>query len=1279
MTLPDGAARAFRQVFGTLVPIAFVGVAVYLVHHGQREAYLAERDQRAVAAVRDQIRVRFEAVATVIATDHRSCAKRLEVDCPVAAFPDLETVPRARIRLPRASAAGTRLRVVGTREAAFVYLSYEHGCDRLAAPKDADLSACATGVNACITTMEQGQPFRSCSRIPLEALVGPLLIDGTIFDAIALTIGPVPVALRSPLPMDLHEDLQRALEAGAEVNAASSTLDEVANAERILRAHASRELTLRGEPFRVFTEPILDGPQAHGRDGKADGTLRLHGVVRVKVFAAEAREIPNGWVLVLIVVLVFAGLAWPLLKIWSMSPQERMNGLDIRVLVIAIVFAAGIVTFAILELAGHGKLVERSDAQLGELATSLEGRLGEDLVAAGRTLSGLLEDGEAVDYDDFVQVVQIGRNAEPERMWVPSGNGAVSLREVPAPALTIADRHYYADLVAGRLWMLPSAPELRFAAELVPSKTNGRPTLVLAMASRLTPGTSRLIGMSVSALIRPVLPYGFGFAFLDEDGTVQLHSDSRRNLVENFVDECDGDPRVRAAVAHAPADETTPPIDAMYRGVPHRLVVHRMPGTAWRLVVFRDRRVLDRVNDEVIASWSVLYVTYLGGFLIVLLGAQIAHDGYRAEWLWPDRRRPGLYPAAAVRLGLTAVVALVAVARQPGFARLSMLCAVAAGSMAALCLALAKPRADLLSGGERWLARSTVVVAALVALLLAAHVRDWATVGFMVALGAAWWPAGVARVWQPATEGGFRFAYVAMLVMLLVVLAVIPAAVLWRDAHAQVMAELGRFGRLDFDRRAAERAAEARLREWRANRVPLLVDGRAAAADRGLYPISWPAVREGDGRGTLGAIAGILMARMPDFGPPVPDLRALATDGPASSAPDPVVPRGPAPVRSGMQPITVPGRLPVQFGRSAVIALAAALVVLGFGVLWSIARLLFLLDVDRKEATGGAGPPAGALIVWTLASVDRLVPADGPTESQDVIDLRRPLTPAAKAAEMIELDHLEWVLDTPALHVPVLDLLENLVRVQRKAVILASEVDPLRYLSARVLEARAERASAADAAAAQAAAAAETSAAALLGRWAGLLDVFQRKRWELPPGSGIPEDKRPVAETLQRKYATLTDGGRTPADDVDEACEARHWQLWRQCTRAEKLALRHLAEEGFLNPNAQDVVRPLFRRLLVRRDPAFCLPTEAFRRFVLRAEASDTIASWESSGGPGAWTRLRAPLVSIALLAAAYLLLAEPDAFNWSIALTTGVAAGLPAILKVFSIVGDQRAGAGGR
>src|SRR5262249_5203398 len=161
-----------------------------------------------------------------------------------------------------------------------------------------------------------------------------------------------------------------------------------------------------------------------------------------------------------------------------------------------------------------------------------------------------------------------------------------------------------------------------------------------------------------------------------------------------------------------------------------------------------------------------------------------------------------------------------------------------------------------------------------------------------------------------------------------------------------------------------------------------------------------------------------------------------------------------------------------------------------------------------------------------------------------------------------------------------------------KAIVLTSEVDPMRYATARVSEARADRVSAVEASEVQAACEAEEVAASFLNRWARLLDGFQRARWLVPPAPEAPRAARPlaeslVAERLTKKYGRLVATKGLSTDEVDEAFEPWHWQLWRQCTRAEKLAVRHLAEEGFLNPNAQDIVRPLLRRLLIRRKPAF--------------------------------------------------------------------------------------------
>jgi hypothetical protein len=357
-----------------------------------------------------------------------------------------------------------------------------------------------------------------------------------------------------------------------------------------------------------------------------------------------------------------------------------------------------------------------------------------------------------------------------------------------------------------------------------------------------------------------------------------------------------------------------------------------------------------------------------------------------------------------------------------------------------------------------------------------------------------------------------------------------------------------------------------------------------------------------------------------------------------------------------------------------------------FAVEWSIARLLFLLDVDRGQVAGAPETPPRTMIVWTLAAGDsyRAMLDKSGRKSVDLRDpySREKLPSDSDDAGVLEIDHLECVLTDEKAHAAVLDVLEKRrARREKHATVITSEVDPLRWQSARVREAVDDLQLASNEDQRKEPRAREASADALRARWALLLSGFERIRWSLPwPADEAHEDARAAALLADKYFSTAHRlGSSVSRDDLDDALEPRHWQIWNQCSRAERLALRHLAEEGFLNPNSQDTVRPLFRRLLIRRSPAFVLPSASFRRFVLRAERPETVSTWEQSGTTGGWARLRTPLIATAAIIVAYLLIAEPGAFNWSIAFATAVTAGLPVILKVLTLFGEQRTGAASR
>ncbi len=1328
MTVREGATRALGRMFGTFIlPVAFLFVGGFWVYHARRTEDLVRRDEREIAVLRAAVHSRFEAVGLVFGTDARSPEATPQAP---KVYPDLlEIVDAKDVVLPPATPNGTRVGVVAEGDRATVYVSYEAACDHERADFTSDAVTC-TEPGSCLCNGEIGNAARRCARIPLDRVLQSVLRDAALFDGIALTVGTIPVAIEGDvLPVAIQNDLRRALEArpAPESDDGKRSLnEEVAKAVAALLPKSAPQVVLRNVAYSDFTDRVGRGQIRSGAACKPDAKpgdvcssevdLDLHGLVRVARLKGEARQMPNVWLLALVFVLVLALAAWPALKIWSMGPHERLNGLDVRLLVLAMVVGTGLFSVLLLGVAGSGRLALGLDEQLVKLGDLLERRLTRELELADPSIAHRPKNGDRVAYGDFTQVVLIDADGQPEKNWVPRAvDGRWMLEERPPPVLNVKGRPYYKDLLAGRVWERQG-----FSAELVASKTDGKPALVLARRFEQQTGKVLLIAMKMSAFNQPVLPYGFGFAFVDERGNVKLHADGRRNLVENFVTECGDDSRLAAAIARVPDGGRAPLLDVMYRGAPHRVALRSIRGTPWRLLAFRNRRVSERVGDEVVAAWAALYLAYVIGFVLLLLLIQGMHDGYRADWLWPDRRHPGLYAPAAVRLVATACVGAAALAGQPGVWRVAMLVAVAAGTLGALCRALGTPRRHVLTRIERSLARGAAIAGAVGAVGLAARIGDWPTVIAVVALAAAWEPApgwrpshvvalGVVALmlvlgwrgidprwlallavatapgWLPRSlvpwrrgtermmasvkrrwlwqtlgtpkEWRFRCAYVSMLVALLVVTAVLPAVTMYVDARAHVLGALSSFYRTAFTQAKAAHSATP--------------DG-SGVYETSLARGAWEKPAD-TSPGPIHAMAGFLFARMPLFGPPIPEMRALVANGTAGSEGE-VRLNDPLPM-AAIWPETVLQLL-----------LWIAVLGSGFGIVWSIVRLLFLLDVDRADATGPLHPGRGSFIVWTLAPGQQIVLVEETSAAQELLDLREPTTADALGkkteaikAPTLEIDHLECALVAPDLHVAVLSLLETLVRGHRKNVVLTSEVDPLRYVGARVLEAQRDRAVAATPEKEDAAKKSEDEWAALLDRWARLLDAFRRQRWEIPPHARLHAAEKPVAEMLARKYPKLPDCDTLPADEADEACEARHWQIWRQCTRAEKLALRHLAEEGFLNPNAQDIVRPLMRRLLVRRDPAFCLPTEAFRRFVMRAETCATVTSWERTGERSAWARLRAPLVTLGGLGVAYLLLAEPDALNWSIALATGVAAGLPAIMRMFAVVGDQRTGAGAR
>jgi hypothetical protein len=164
------------------------------------------------------------------------------------------------------------------------------------------------------------------------------------------------------------------------------------------------------------------------------------------------------------------------------------------------------------------------------------------------------------------------------------------------------------------------------------------------------------LSVRMLSVINPVVPAGFEFAVVGDDGTVLFHSDSARNLSEDFFEETDQDQRFKSIVL-ARHDEG---LDIRYWGESYRAFAVPVKGLPWTIVAMRNEQVLERVNLDWLVT-ALIFVLFYTSAITVASGVTIlARPGYRLDWVWPDPHRRHDYARLIVIFAVLCLAFLIA-------------------------------------------------------------------------------------------------------------------------------------------------------------------------------------------------------------------------------------------------------------------------------------------------------------------------------------------------------------------------------------------------------------------------------------------------------------------------------------------------------------------------------------------------------------------------------------------------------------------------------------------
>jgi uncharacterized membrane protein YjjP (DUF1212 family) len=164
-------------------------------------------------------------------------------------------------------------------------------------------------------------------------------------------------------------------------------------------------------------------------------------------------------------------------------------------------------------------------------------------------------------------------------------------------------------------------------------------------------------------------------------------------------------------------------------------------------------------------------------------------------------------------------------------------------------------------------------------------------------------------------------------------------------------------------------------------------------------------------------------------------------------------------------------------------------------------------------------------------------------------------------------------------------------------------------------------------------------------------------------------------ETLIGELESVASGRDQVLDEIGERAEEYYTALWHPCSAGEKLVLMQVAQTGLVNSKARKDVRRLLARGLLQRDPQLRLMNETFRRFVCVQAATSSLSSrLEEDLAGDAWNRVRMPFFAGVVVVLLFFFGTQRELFDSTFAVVGGLAATIPALLKMLSSFGERGA-----
>ena len=412
-----------------------------------------------------------------------------------------------------------------------------------------------------------------------------------------------------------------------------------------------RDITIEGTPYKLFLYPLQLGKEK----------LVLAGMIDSSAYRKSYNTLPFNMVVLIGVLVLLLFMHLPVLKIYLLGKTERIRAFDIRMIIVTYFLAAFLIFFLFSRIFLNHVQSMHNFTRLADLSAQVEKSFTTEIHQACQQL----RQWDAIDpqlaansnlADSLFRVPPYSYPYADYVYWIDSAGKWVatwsSKRKYKAEFLDVHDRPYFQDFIRRDLLTLADKnPPDSFTIQPTLSRLDGEYTVnILTHSHPVKNRNAQIIGLSTSmySVCDPLLPVGYNFSIIDDQGNILYDSKPGRALLSSITRETESPSDILAPLRYHSKRYFN---SFILQGKSRALLVSPMKGLPYALLVYYDLAGSDDFQAHLI--WLPAFFG-AATLLLLILSAVIKEQTekrpallrtpiHRFEWLQPTRLKAKYY------------------------------------------------------------------------------------------------------------------------------------------------------------------------------------------------------------------------------------------------------------------------------------------------------------------------------------------------------------------------------------------------------------------------------------------------------------------------------------------------------------------------------------------------------------------------------------------------------------------------------------------------------------